>query len=112
KYAVETVRRQNYANWEIIVSDNASEENIEGFIASLADSRIKYVRTEEFIPVTANWNNALAHATGDYIVMLGDDDGLLRDYFQSARRLIETFSYPELILTDALLYAYPGVVPG
>jgi glycosyltransferase involved in cell wall biosynthesis len=112
KYAVETVRRQNYANWEIIVSDNASEEDIEGFIASLADSRIKYLRTEQFVPVTANWNNALAHATGDYIVMLGDDDGLLRDYFQSARRLIETFSYPELVLTDALLYAYPGVVPG
>lgn len=112
RYAVETVRRQNYANWEIIVSDNASEEDIEGFVASLGDSRIKYVRTEQFIPVTANWNNALAHATGDYIIMLGDDDGLLRDYFQSVRALIQTFSYPELVLTDALLYAYPGAMPG
>ena len=111
KYAVETVRRQNYSDWEIIISDNASEEDIEGFVDSLSDSRIKYIRTEQFIPVTANWNNALAHATGDYILMLGDDDGLLRDYFQSARALIQTFSYPELVLTDALLYAYPGVIP-
>ena len=28
RYAVETVRRQDYADWEIIVSDNCSEDDI------------------------------------------------------------------------------------
>ena len=57
-YAVETVRRQDYLDWEIIVSDNFSEEDIAGYIKSLDDSRIKYFRTGKFVPVTDNWNNA------------------------------------------------------
>ena len=70
RYAVETVRRQDYDNWEIIVSDNDSAEDIRGFVDALADDRIVYLRTGSFVPVTENWNNALSHSTGDYVVML------------------------------------------
>ena len=61
-YAIETVRRQDYDDWEIVVSDNASEQDIAGDIKSLNEPRIKYVRTQEFIPVTDNWNNALRNS--------------------------------------------------
>jgi len=54
RYAVETVRRQDYDNWEIIISDNCSEEDIEGFAGSLQDPRVRHYRTESFIPVTDN----------------------------------------------------------
>ncbi len=67
--AIETVRRQDYDNWEIIVSDNFSEENIASYIQLLGDSRIKYFRTDCFIPVTDNWNNALNNSMGDYIIV-------------------------------------------
>ncbi len=60
--AIETVRRQNFEDWEIVVSDNYSHEPIGAFIESLDDQRIKYVRTESFIPVTDNWQNALNHS--------------------------------------------------
>ena len=63
-YAIETVRRQDYSDWEIIVSDNSSEEDIAGYVRSLDDSRIKYYRTDQFVPVTDNWNNALAKSDG------------------------------------------------
>ena len=64
RQAVETVRRQSFADWEVVVSDNDSEDDVAGFVASLGDERMRYVRTEQFIPVTDNWNNALAHASG------------------------------------------------
>jgi len=111
-YAIETVRRQDYTNWEIIVSDNFSEENIEGFVRSINDSRIKYFRTKEFVPVTNNWNNALAKSDGDYVIMLGDDDGLMKGYFSTLIKIIEEYNAPDLIYTSAFLYAYPGVMPG
>lgn len=111
RLAVETVRRQDYDNWEIVVSDNASNEDIRGFIDTLADDRISYIRSESLIPVTDNWNLALSHCTGDYIIMLGDDDGLLPGYFSYALKLIETYEHPEVLYTGALLYAYPGVLP-
>ena len=110
--AIETVRRQDYDNWEIIVSDNFSEEDVAGYIRSLGDPRIKYFRTDRFIPVTDNWNNAIDKSEGDYIIMLGDDDCLMKGYFSTLSKMIEKFDAPDFIYTSAFLYAYPGVMPG
>ena len=111
-YAIETVRRQDYSDWEIIVSDNFSEEDIAGYVRSLDDLRIKYYRTDKFVPVTDNWNNALTKSDGDYVVMLGDDDCLMKGYFSTLKKLIEEYDAPDFIYTSAFLYAYPGVIPG
>lgn len=111
RYAVETVRRQDYPHWEIVISDNCSEDDIGGFVRELADPRIRYVRTDSFVSVTDNWNNALDHSSGDYVVMLGDDDGLLPGYFSSMLQALERFPDPDFVYTSALFYAYPGVMP-
>ncbi|MGO9956929.1 MAG: methyltransferase domain-containing protein [Solirubrobacteraceae bacterium] len=111
RYAVESVVRQDDGEWEIVVSDNDSAEDIAGYVEGLGDSRIRYVRTDQLVPVTENWNNALRNSTGEYTVMLGDDDALLPGYLSSMRALIERFEHPDAIYTGAFLYAYPGVLP-
>jgi len=111
RYAVETVRRQDYADWEIVISDNCSEDDIAGYVAALADPRIRHYRAEGPLPVTDNWNNALAQCTGDYVTMLGDDDGLMPGYFHRLRELIARFSQPDFVYTGAYLFTYPGVIP-
>lgn len=111
-FAIQTVLRQDYSDWEIIVSDNDSEEDVAGLCRSLGDVRVKYYRTSEFIPVTDNWNNALSRSTGDYVIMLGDDDGLMRGHLSTMARLIRQFDQPDLVYTGAYIYAYPGVLPG
>lgn len=112
RYAVETVRKQNYDNWEIIISDNDSEQDISGYVKDLGDERIKYYRTTKFIPVTDNWNNAINKSSGDYIIMLGDDDCILNNFFSTINSLATTFNRPDAIYTKALLYAYPDAMPG
>ena len=111
RYALETVLRQDDPDWEIVVSDNDSGEDIAGHLDGLADERIRYVRTPSFVPVTDNWNSALKHSTGRYVVMLGDDDGLMPGYVRRVRELLERYREPELIYHGAWLYAYPGVDP-
>ncbi len=81
KYAVETVRRQDYDDWQIVISDNFSDDDIGGYVGSLQEPRIRYRRTQRLVPVTQSWNNALERYTGDYVVMLGNDDGLMKGYF-------------------------------
>ena len=76
KFAVDTVRRQDYDDWEIVISDNASDENIGQWVDTLQDGRVKYSRSDQFVPVTDNWNRSLVHSSGDWVIMLGDDDGL------------------------------------
>jgi glycosyltransferase involved in cell wall biosynthesis len=111
RFAIETVRRQDYPDWEIIVSDNASEEDIAGYVRELGEPRIRYFRTTAFVPVTDNWNNALDQSSGEYVVMLGDDDGLLPGYFTAMLGAITEFPDPDFVYCSALFYAYPGVMP-
>jgi len=112
RMAIETVRRQDYQDWEIIVSDNDSEEDVAGYLASLRETRIRYLRTDRFVSVTTNWNAALAASAGDYVLMLGDDDALMPGYLRTIDTLITRHQEPDLIYTGAYLFAYPGVYPG
>lgn len=109
--AVESVLRQDMADWQLVISDNCSEEDIAGYVSSLGDSRIVYSRTERVLPVTENWNRALAASEGRYIVMLGDDDALLGGYLRRMDELTREFDDPDVIYTKALLFTYPAVDP-
>lgn len=111
RQAVESVLLQDDGDWEIVISDNHSRDDVAGYVESLGDPRIRCLETERPLPVTDNWNNALRSSSGDYVIMLGDDDALLAGFFSSAKRLIQRFDEPELIYHSALLYAHPGVVP-
>src|SRR4051794_10427964 len=85
-HAVYTILNQDYDNWEAIVSDNHSEQDIAAYVASLGEPRIKYFRTNGFVSVTENWNTALEKSSGDYVIMLGDDDGLLSGYLRKIQK--------------------------
>jgi len=109
--AIETVRRQDSDDWEIVVSDNDSSEDVGGYVASLQDPRIRCARTPRPLAVTENWNAALEMSTGDHVLMLGDDDGVLPGYVSRMKALVERFGRPELIYTGSMLFTYPGVDP-
>ncbi len=111
KLAVASVLRQDDDDWQLVISDNCSEQDVEGYVASLEDARIVYRRTERLLAVTENWNRALALSDGDYVIMLGDDDALLDGYLSSMRELIERFNAPDVIYAKALLFTYPDVDP-
>lgn len=112
KLAIESVRLQDDPDWEIVISDNASTDDACAYAASLGDPRIRCFRTERLLPVTDNWNAALERGTGDYLIMLGDDDGLMRGCLACAKALVEEWDYPDAIYTEACQYAYPDVIPG
>ncbi|MBI3715411.1 MAG: glycosyltransferase [Betaproteobacteria bacterium] len=110
--AIESVREQNYADWEILVSDNASDSDIAAEVSKLGEPRIRTRRFGHLVPVTDNWNAALEMAVGDYCIMLGDDDVLVPGGLAKAGALIEAWDAPEAIYAQAHQYAYPDVVPG
>lgn len=66
---------QDYKNLEIIVVDNASDtEEVRHRVEEMNDPRVRYHRHTERIRVGANWNSALALATGKYVALFHDDD--------------------------------------
>jgi glycosyltransferase involved in cell wall biosynthesis len=109
--AIETIRHQDGADWELLVFDNASTQPVSNYIGSLADPRIRCERSEAFLPLPDSWNRALAMADGDYVTLLGDDDGLAPDYFRRLREIVDRFDGPELIYTALYQFMHPGVAP-
>lgn len=109
--AIETVRRQAGADVEVLVFDNASQDPVGDHVAALGDPRVRYERSDTFLPVTESWNRALAMASGDYIILLGDDDGLTPDYFRRVEALIAEFEQPDVVYTDIYQFWHQGVAP-
>lgn len=110
KYAIASVLEQKYDNFELVISDNASIDDIEGYVRSLNEPRIKYSRSEKFLTVTESWNRSVDLSSGDYVIMLGDDDILLKGYFEIVDYLLENHQHPDLIYTNSYLFTYPGVL--
>lgn len=95
KEAVESVMSQTYEDWELIIVDDCSPEDLRGLLEPyLADSRVRYYRNASncgAVDVVDNWNICLERCTGDYVVCMGDDDRLKSCCLQEYRNLIERF---------------------
>ena len=96
--------------FEIVISDNASNEDYRSYVEELRDPRIVYFRQPNALPVTDNWCAALSQATGDYVLMLGDDDGLAPDFFSTVRQFLLPDG-PDIVYLAAYHYCYPNVLP-
>ncbi|HXB06412.1 MAG TPA: glycosyltransferase family A protein [Puia sp.] len=101
-YALITVLKQEFGSFELIVSDNSDEANLGGagsIRSYLQDPRVKYVRPPSVLPMSDHWEFAVSQATGEYIIVFGDDDGLvegslgyIHDIFQkTAAQLVSWF---------------------
>ena len=109
RHAVDSVRRQEFPHYEIVIADNASKQDYAGYVASLGDARVVYRRSDAPLPVTDNWNRALELATGDYVLMLGDDDALAPAF---RARVEPVLQGQDVVYLAGYHYCYPGVMPG
>ena len=91
--AIESVVSQTYSDWELVVVDDCSPEDLKNIVAPfLNDKRISYYRNEKncgAVNVVDNWNICLSHCTGDYVICMGDDDRLLPCCLEEYGKLIE-----------------------
>lgn len=94
--AIDSVRKQTYADWKLLVVDNASPDDTPEIMAELmrSDDRIHYHRHPENIGMLANWEFAISQVDTAHFSLLCDDDYLLPDFFEAAAR--EMTRHPEL----------------
>ncbi len=87
---IESVLKQTYSNWELIIMDDASKDDpfpvIEPY---LEDSRIKYFRWRKNRGYSAAKNQAILYSKGEYIVMIDADDMLLKDSIEARYKVLK-----------------------
>ena len=75
KQAINSVIKQDYINWELIIVDDFSTDNSVSIIKSyLNDRRIKLIRSENNAGVAEARNKALRESIGEFICFLDADD--------------------------------------
>ena len=93
---------------ELIVSSNANTDSTDLILSRWSsDKRLKVIYQKDILSVTDNWNATLNEAVGEYVLMMGDDDCLLPNYFDSMSMLIDKYEHPDCILYNALSYIAP-----
>ena len=80
--AIESVLAQDYANIELVISDNASSDDTQALCADCCgrDKRIKYIHQAVNRGAHANFLTVLNESHGEYFMWLGDDDWLHKSY--------------------------------
>jgi len=77
--AIRSVLQQTFGDFEVIIVDDASDDNTEAVIKQFRDSRVRYIRQTHTMGGSASRNTGIREARGDYIAFLDDDDEYLPD---------------------------------
>lgn len=92
KYAIHSIKSLlliNDERLEVIVSDTSDNCELGDYInaskvCESANVSVKYSRPAERLDMTGNHNNAVSHASGEYICLIGDDDTITYDLLSAA----------------------------
>ena len=104
-----SILSQDDPDFEVVVSDNASDDRTPAILDALDDDRrLRVLRQPVPIGVTENWTAALGGAEGEYVLLLGDDDYLLPGAIARLRTLVEEYGRPDCLSFDAWGFAFPG----
>lgn len=90
--AIESCLAQTYKDFELIIVDDASPEDLKSIVEQFDDKRIRYYRNEKncgALNVVDNWNICLGYAKGDYVICMGDDDRLLPNCLEEYSKLMD-----------------------
>lgn len=100
--AIDSVYAQTYKNWEIILWDNASTEDVQSFLTGY-DERLHYFKADKTVNLGEARNLAMSKAQGDLIAFLDCDDIWMPEKLS---RSIQRFSDPEvgLVYTNWILF--------
>jgi glycosyltransferase involved in cell wall biosynthesis len=108
---IESVLGQSRGDFELLISDNASEDATKAVCHQYArlDARLRYFRQPVNLGPIANFNWLLAEAKTEFVLMLADDDWLDADYLERCLAIIE--GNPSLSIVAGATRYYEGDAP-
>lgn len=111
---LDSIKEQTYPNIEVIISDDCSTDDsltlIKEYIKKSEETGCKvifnYLRQPKNLGYDANLRASLAGGSGDYLFILGNDDGLSsKNAIKKLVEYIKEYDYPEVTFCNFMEYA-------
>lgn len=99
QYALRTALNQCSHRLEVIVSDNFGQDNTATVVRSFQDPRLRLINPGRRLSMSDHWDYALLQAAGDYVLIMGDDDGIVPGALDKLEASI--------LATRHLVYSWP-----
>lgn len=99
KRLLDSISIQTYKDFEVIVTDDSSDESVAGLIRQYQDSfTIHYYKNTNALGTPANWNAAIRLARGEWIKLMHDDDWFsdktsLEQFFLASKTATSSFIF-------------------
>jgi glycosyltransferase involved in cell wall biosynthesis len=89
--AIGSILSQSFADFELIITDNASTDRTEAICERLArlDPRIRYVRNARNLGAAANYNHGYELGRGEFLKWCAHDDFISENYLECAVRALD-----------------------
>ena len=101
--AIESVREQLYAEWELCIADDASQApHVARVLAAAAalDPRVRFVRRPQNGHISAASDTALELARGEFVALLDHDDELAPDALVRVAQAVTAADDVDLVYSD------------
>jgi len=100
--AIQSVIDQTYVNWELVIADNGSNLETQKILEKYYGmEKVNHYRNEVNIGLFPNLNKAIASCSGQYILLLCDDDFLLPECLKISVNNALKFPSADLILAPS-----------
>ena len=100
---IQSVQKQSYSNWELVLSDGSGENSpLTGLLQKYEkqDSRIRVLHNGKQLHIAENTNAAIREATGDYIAFADHDDLLTPNALYEIVRALNNDPEIEVLYSD------------
>lgn len=115
KEAISSILAQTRPGFELVVVDDASPEDLKQIVDGFRDGRLKYIRNDANIgarDLVAAWRKAMSCASGDWIVLAGDDDVYAPDFLENMVELAQRHPGVDLVHSRVKIINAGGTVEG
>jgi hypothetical protein len=110
RHTIRTCLAQRFDDVEILVSDNGSDSKTRGVVEEFTDGRLRYVHTPRPLAMTDSWEFAVSQAAGEFVTVIGDDDGLLLHALPAIDRILR-LSGGMVLRWETAHYCWPCMPP-
>src|SRR5262249_33328435 len=107
-HTLRTCLSQPFPDVEFIIFDNGGPPETEAVARAAGDQRLRFVRSDAPLAMSDSWETALGHARGEYVLVLGDDDGLLPHALEDLDRLLRETG-AQALRWERVYYSWPDI---